>query len=168
VFLQNLSVQCDSERVLRLCEFSKKDEQNLRLEFFELLIDMLFYTENFRGIVAIKQNELKNQKALADRISLLRRRGGGDAAKEVEEAEAQMKSVAADEVNHPLKINLGIYKNSTVFVMDSHVMIQNENDFYRLNAKDLQIMLNDLNTYKKSEKSLLLNVKGVMYLLYNS
>ncbi|KAI5154606.1 hypothetical protein ENBRE01_3422, partial [Enteropsectra breve] len=41
VFLQNLSVQCDSERVLRLCEFSKKDEQNLRLEFFELLIDML-------------------------------------------------------------------------------------------------------------------------------
>lgn len=151
IFLQNLSVDSDSERPLQFQRFVDPNTLTLRLDLIGFLITISYFTDTLRSIIQAAQNSIKNERLQVDMAAY------GKRGKDESDDEGFSKELSM--LKNPLRVHIGKYRDYFLILIEHGIFLKDNDDFYILQLKDARTVLKDLDPYIKAEKNTFTNLK---------
>ncbi|ELA41969.1 uncharacterized protein VICG_00986 [Vittaforma corneae ATCC 50505] len=157
-FVQNLSIDCESEKVLGFLNFADSNSLEPRLDFLLFLINVSYFTDTLKSIIHDSQSFLKNQKFNPDLTSQNKINNDMD-SNGTDDSNIQRPTV----LDNPLNTHIGKYRGYLLILLDYSIVLKDKDDFYMLEPKDVKIVLDDINPFDKVEKITYANLKTVLH-----
>lgn len=155
-FLHNLSIDCNSERILRFLDFANTLE--LRLNLLLFLINVSYFTDTLKSVVHDSQNFSKNQK-LNPELVLYNKKNKNLESDDTDDNNVQRPTV----LDNPLSTHIGRYRDYLLILVDRDIVLKDKDDFYILEQKDVKAVLDDTNPFDKVEKVTCANLKTILH-----
>lgn len=168
IFIQNLAKETENDYVQCFMNFCRKDNFSGRLDFLVFLIDIVYFTDEFRGYVNEKQTQMRADKAKYEMLQSLKKKKTEDAEEleTINKLSEELKDYNEKTVKHPLRVQIGKYKSYLIFVMDNKMLLKDGSMFYELSAADAIAITKDYDPENRVPKITSNNIKaGIEVLL---
>lgn len=155
VFIENLSIDCESENVLQFLNFNDENAISTRLDLLVFLIRISYCTDTLKQCIQDSQSLLKSERFNIEYNSYLKN-------DKTDEEIQQFREQSVSALNNPLRTHIGKYRNYFLILLDQMVVLKDNEDFYILEHSDLNNIIGTIDSYNKLEKSTLMNLKSII------